>query len=114
MRGFKVVAIAVGALVALLLVGTVIGFIIHAVEMLVIVALAVGAVAIAIKVMSSRKQVSGKPKKSEVRDDYSAGALPRADLDQYTAPSPPQRTASRPAAADVDDELARLKREMGS
>jgi predicted lipid-binding transport protein (Tim44 family) len=112
MSGLKVAAIAVGALIALLLVGTVIGFIIHAVEMLVIVALVVGGIAIGIKVMSSRNQVSGKSKDKQLRDDdYSSSALPRADVQQYSAPSTP---VSRPSASDVDDELARLKREMGS
>jgi Na+/citrate or Na+/malate symporter len=111
MSGLKVAAIAVGALIALLLVGTVIGFIIHAVEMLVIVALVVGGIAIGIKVMSSRKQVSSKSKDKQIRDDdYSSAALPRTDVEQYSAP----RTTSRPAVSDVDDELARLKREMGS
>ena len=80
------------------------------VEMLVIVALVVGGVAIGIKVMSSRHQVSSKHKDREIRDDYSSATPPRADVQQYSAP----RTTTRPAASDVDDELARLKREMGS
>ena len=36
--------------------------------------------------------------------------LPRADVEPVSTPYPP---ASRPARQDVDDELARLKREMG-
>jgi hypothetical protein len=80
---------------------------------LAIAALVVGGIYVAIKVARSGKQVSSKPRDSEIRDHHSSSsALPRVDLEQYSAPAP--RPAARPSAADVDDELARLKREMGS
>ena len=114
MRWFKIAAIGVGILIAFLIAGSVIGFIIGAVTKLVIAALVVGAVAVAIKVARSRRQVSGNKAEREVRDrDYEEHnrPLPRADVEP-AAPPPPSPV--RPATHDVDDELARLKREMGS
>ena len=115
MRWFKVAAIGVGILIAFLIVGSVMHFIITAVTYLVIAALVAGGVAIAIKVARSRRQVSGKKAEREVRErdhEERSRPLPRADVEPVTSYSPPQ--PSRPATADVDDELARLKREMGS
>jgi hypothetical protein len=114
MRWFKLAAIGAGILIAFLVVGSVIGFIIHAVTYLVLAALVVGAIAVAIKVASSKRQVSGKKAEREVRepdDRQYSRPLPRADVEPVSTPYQPP---SRPAAADVDDELARLKREMGS
>ena len=115
MRWFKIAAIGVGILIAFLIAGSVIGFIIGAVTKLVIAALVVGAVAVAIKVASSRRQVSGKKAEREVRDrdrdhEQYSRPLPRADVE----PAAPPPSPVRPATHDVDDELARLKREMGS
>jgi hypothetical protein len=112
MRWFKLAAIGAGILIAFLVVGSVIGFIIHAVTTLLVAALVVGAIAVAIKVARSRRQVSGSKAEREVREpDYPQHnrPLPRADVEPVATPYPP----SRPAAQDVDDELARLKREMG-
>lgn len=118
MRGWKIAAIAIGVIIAFFLVGTVVHIIISALITVAIAALVVGGAYVAIKVARSNKQVSGKSKDSEIRDQYSrSSALPRSDLDQYvppTAPAPPARPAARPSTQDVDDELARLKREMGS
>ena len=68
MRWFKIAAIGAGILIAFLLVGSVIGFIIGAVTKLVIAALVVGAIAVAIKVARSGRQVSGKKAEREVRE----------------------------------------------
>jgi nitrate reductase cytochrome c-type subunit len=113
MRWFKVAAIAVGILIAFLVVGSVIGFVIHAVMDLVIAALVVGAVVAAVKVARSRKQVSSKRAKREVRepDDYSR-PLPRADVEHVVTSYPSQ--PPRQSSPDIDEELARLKREMGA
>ena len=95
---------------------SVFGFIIGVVTKLVIAALVVGAIAIAIKVARSGRQVSGKKAEREVREPRlreHSRPLPRADVE----PAPPDPApASRPATPgpDVDDELARLKREMGA
>jgi hypothetical protein len=115
---WKVLAIAVGVLVAFFVVGSIVHVIISALITVAIAALVVGGIYVAIKVSRSGKQVSGKSKDSEIRDRYSSSsALPGVDLDQYTAPPPrpaARPAAPRPSAQDVDDELARLKREMGS
>ncbi len=112
MRWFKVAAIAVGILIAFLVVGSVLGAIFHILTQLVLAALVVGGVVIAVKVARSRRQVEGKKAEREVRDrDYEqySRPLPRSDIEPAAPPSRP----ARPAAQDVDDELARLKREMG-
>ncbi len=112
MRWFKVAAIAVGILIAFLVVGSVLGAIFHILTQLVLAALVVGGVVVAVKVARSRRQVEGKKAEREVRDrDYEqySRPLPRSDIEPAAPPSYP----ARPAAQDVDDELARLKREMG-
>jgi hypothetical protein len=121
MRWFKLAAIAGGILIAFLLVGSVIGIVIHAVTDLVIAALVVGVIAVAIKVARSGRQISGKKAEREVRERDSHQPLPRAEVDHFTAsvpaqPAQPPQPARRsaPSSADIDDELARLKREMGS
>jgi hypothetical protein len=120
-RWFKLAAIGVGILIAFLIVGSVMHFIITAVTYLVIAALVAGGVAIAIKVARSGRQVSGKKAEREVREpdyDQYSRQLPRADVEPVSTsyPAQPSRPANpaKPAAADVEDELARLKREMGS
>jgi uncharacterized membrane protein YfcA len=110
MNWFKVAAIGVGILIAFLVGGWVIGFIIHAVLDLVIAAAVVGAVVVAVKMARSRKQVTRKREDKQVREpDYTeySRPLPRADVE----PVPP--SPGRPNTQDIDDELARLKREMG-
>ena len=114
MRWFKVAAIGVGILIAFLIVGSVVGAILHLVIDVVIAAAVVGAIVVAVKVARSRRQVSAKKAEREVRepnDRQYNRPLPRADVEPVSTPYPPP---SRPAAHDVDDELARLKREMGS
>jgi Domain of unknwon function (DUF3824) len=117
MSWFKIAAIAGGIIIAFLIVGSVVHFILAAVTTIVIAALVVGGIAVAIKMARSRRQVSRKREEREVRDHDSRRPLPRADVEPYSTPVPtptqqPRRAA--PNAADIDDELARLKREMGS
>jgi predicted lipid-binding transport protein (Tim44 family) len=114
MRWFKVAAIAGGILIAFLVVGSVIGFVIHAVVDLVIAALVVGAIVVAIRVARSRKQISRKRAEREVREPESYRPLPRADVEPYSTPAAAQPSrGAMPTTHDIDDELARLKREMG-
>ena len=113
MSWFKIAAIAAGILIGFLVVGSVIGAIFHILTQLVLAALVVGAVVVAVKVARSRRQVSGSKAEREVRDRDSeqySRPLPRSDVEPAAPPSYP----ARPATHDVDDELARLKREMGS
>jgi hypothetical protein len=112
MRGLKVAALAVGILIAFLVVGSVIGFVLHLVVELVVAGLVVGAIVAAVKVARSRKQVPAKRAEREVREPGYSRPLPRADVDHVGTSYPAQ--PSRPSSQDVDDELARLKREMGA
>jgi len=115
MSWFKIAAIAGGIIIAFLIVGSVVHFILAAVTTVVIAALVVGGIAVAVKMARSGKQVSRKRAEREVRDPDSYQPLPRADVEPYSASVPaqqPQRAA--PNTADIDEELARLKREMGS
>ncbi|MGH3278060.1 MAG: hypothetical protein ACRDNW_02870 [Trebonia sp.] len=91
MRWFKVAAVVVGVFIAFLLVSTVIGYLIEGV----IAALVVAVIILGIKVAVSKRQVSSKKPDREVREP--------------TDSNPPRRQKT----PDVDDELARLKREMG-
>src|SRR6266851_6737401 len=106
MRWFKVAAIGAGILIAFLIVGSVVHFIITAVITVAIAAAVIGAIAVAIKVARSGRQVSGRKADREVREpgyEQYSRPLPRADVEPVATPPP------RPAAHDVDDELARLK-----
>lgn len=92
MRWFKVAAIVVGVMIAFLVVSSVIGFLVEAA----IAVLAVAVIALGVKVAFNRKQVSRQRPNREVRGpDHGS----------------PLRRHSTP---DVDDELARLKRETGN
>jgi hypothetical protein len=116
MRWFKVAAVGVGILIALIIGWAVVGFVLHAVEFIVIAALVAGAVAVAIKVARSGKQISRKRADREVREPkrepkYSR-SLPRTDVEPVATSYPV--APSRPNTQDIDDELARMKREMGA
>jgi hypothetical protein len=123
MRGFKLAAIAIGAVLALIFVFSVVGFIVHMLAYVAIAALVVGGAYVAFKLgRASNRQVSNRSRdrESEVQDRHSR-PLPRADVQQYVPPTPQTPpAASRPVSGqnvsgqNVDDELARLKREMGS
>jgi membrane protein implicated in regulation of membrane protease activity len=90
-RWFKVAAIVVGVMIAFLIVSSVVGFLVEAA----IAVLAVAAVVLAVKVAFNRKQVSWKRPNGEVRGT------------RYS------RSLRRDNTSDVDDEMARLKRETG-
>jgi hypothetical protein len=111
----KIAAIVGGVIIAFLIVGSVVHFILAAVTTVVIAALVVGGIAVAIKMARSGKQVSRKRQEREVRDHDEARPLPRADVEPYTSSVPAQQPRrAAPSGADIDDELARLKREMGN
>jgi hypothetical protein len=115
MSWFKIAAIAGGIIIALLIVGQVVHFLFAALTTVLVAALVVGGVAVAIKMARSGKQISRKREEREVRDHDTYQPLPRADVEPYSTSVPtqqPRRAAPNPA--DIDDELARLKREMGN
>jgi membrane protein implicated in regulation of membrane protease activity len=91
MRWFKVAAIAVGVVIAFLIVSSIIGFLMEAA----IAALVAATVVLAVKVAFYRGQVSRNRRDSEVRGPTHSSPMPRH------------------LWRDVDDELARLKHEMG-
>jgi hypothetical protein len=114
MNWFKIAAIAGGVIIAFLIVGSVVHFILAAISTIVIAALVVGGIAVAIKMARSRRQVGRKRAEREVRDPDPYQPLPRADVQPYSTSVPAQQPhRSAPNPSDVDDELARLKREMG-
>lgn len=92
MRWFKVAAIAIGVMIAFLVVSSVIGFLIEAV----IAVLAVAVVVLAVKLAFNRRRALGKRYNREL-GGRRAG-----------------RSLRRPNTPDVDDDLARLKRETGA
>ncbi len=112
MRWFKIAAIGVGILIAFLIVGTVVHAILGFVIDVVIAAAVVGAIVVAVKVARSRNQVTAKKADREVREpdhrEYGM-PLPRADVEPVR-----DEPARAPSKLDVEDDLARLKREMGS
>jgi hypothetical protein len=118
MSWFKIAAIVGGVIIAFLVVGSVVHFILAAITTIVIAAVVVGGIAVAIKMARSRNKISNKRAEREVRDhddDHRHRPLPRADVEPYTTSVPTQQPPrSAPNPADVDDELARLKREMGN
>lgn len=98
MGWLKVAAVAVGALIVFMVLGTVI----HLFFDLLIAAVVIGAVAAAIKYAAGRRRLS------RGRRDYRNYELrtPRADSTTPTRPMPQ-------SSGNVDDDLARLRREMG-
>jgi uncharacterized membrane protein len=92
MRWVKIAAILVGVFLAYLAVSMIIGFLIEAA----VVALVVAVIVLAVKVAFYRKQVSSSRSRSEVREPGYSSSLPRDHM------------------RDLEEEIARLKREMGS
>ena len=113
MHWFKFAGIAVGIFLAFLVGGWIIGFVIHAVLDLVIAAAVVGAIVVAVKMARSRQaghaQAGGKARSASPTTTSTARPLPRADIEPVT----PAFNGKAERAPNVDDELARLKREMG-
>jgi len=91
MRWVKVAAIVVGIFFAYLAVAIIIGFLIEAA----VVALVVAVIVLAVKVAFYRKQVSSNRPRSEVREPGYGSSLPHH------------------STRDLEEEIARLKREMG-
>lgn len=98
MRWMKVAAVAVGALIVFMVIGT----IVHLVMELVFAALVVGAIAVAIKVAAGRKRL---PRGRSERDEHQV--IQTRPMSTPTVATPPSHTG-----VNVDDDLARLKREM--
>jgi hypothetical protein len=100
MRWIKVALVAIGVLIVFMVIGTVVHFLMEAV----FAAIVVGVIAVAIKVAAGRRKL---PRSR--RDSYSDREIsePRRAAPTVNVPPP------APARANVDDDLERLKREMG-
>lgn len=109
MNWLKVAAVAIGALLVFLVVGSVVHVILSLLSYVLIAALVAGGGYVAYKIVSSggrrelRRSRSRRDERRQVRQDYA-----EPDPDFGVPPATP-----RPAASNVDDDLARLKREMG-
>lgn len=105
MNWLKVGAVVIGGIVVFFVLNSVIHLLFGLLTAIAFVAIVAGGGYVAYKVMGARRrrQVRGRPEDQR----------PRRQVDSGTVVVPPA-PAPRPAAGgDVEDELARLKREMG-
>jgi hypothetical protein len=107
MTWLKVAAVMIGALIAFLIVGEVVGIILHLLGYVLIAALVAGGGYVAYKVVTSshRREVKERHRERERKlpDDQRGGDYRQADYPQLPSPSRPS----------VDDELNRMRRDMG-
>jgi hypothetical protein len=101
MRWIKVALAALGVLIVFLVIGTVV----HILMDVVFAAIVVGAIALAIKLASGRRKLPRSKRDSHAEREIRE---PRRTTPTVNVPPPPA-----PAHANVDDDLERLKREMG-
>lgn len=110
MNWLKVAAVAIGALIAFLVVGSVIHLIMTVLGYVLVAALVAGGGYIVYKIATNRhgREVRTKQRRREIRGDQHDDLRDNLQDTAYAPPPPP-----RPAGGGVDDDLARLKREMG-
>lgn len=107
MNWLKVGAIVIGGIVVFFVVDSVVHLLLGLLTAVAFVAIVAGGGYVAYKIMGARRrrQVSDRPQEQRRRREVEPGTV-------VVPPAP--APAPRPAAqADVEDELARLKREMG-
>lgn len=134
MNWLKVAAVLIGALIAFLIVGEVVHIILALLGYVLIAALVAGGGYVAYKVLSSRRgrEVRSRRRERALDEEHQRGEDRHEDLRQqgFTpygpqgSPSqpqgayPPQQGSPppppRPARPNVEEELNRLRREMGS
>jgi hypothetical protein len=108
MNWLKIAAVIIGALIAFYIIGSVIHIITALLGVIVVLAVLGAGGYVAYKVVTSRR---GR----ELRDRSRGGGRRRQDLElrddyrQADSPPPPPQ----PARPNVDDELDRMRREMG-
>src|SRR6202035_1224022 len=106
MNWLKIAAVIIGALIAFYIVGSVIHIITALLGVIVVLAVLGAGGYVAYKVVTSRKSRALRDRPRRDR-----GRQRDRELDDYRQPdSPPPPQPARP---DVDDELDRLRREMG-
>ena len=105
MNWLKVGAIVVGGIIVFFVLNSVVHLLLGLLSAIAFVAIVAGGGYVVYKLMNGRRrrEVKNRPQEREVRRDRE----PRSMV-VPPAPAPP-----RPAHHDVEDDLARLKREMG-
>jgi hypothetical protein len=106
MNWLKVGAIVVGGVIVFVVLNSVVHLLLGLLTTIAFVAIVAGGGYVVYKLMSGRRsrEVRSKPEEREV---------PRERETRTIAVPPPPPAAPRPAHHDVEDDLARLKREMG-
>jgi hypothetical protein len=106
MNWLKVGAIVVGGIVVFFVLDSVVHLLLGLLTTIAFVAIVAGGGYVVYKLMGGRRrrQVRSRPQEREVRPER----------DARTVAVPPAPVTPRPAHQDVEDELTRLKREMGS
>lgn len=105
MNWLKVGAIVVGGIIVFFVLDSVVHVLLGLLSAIAFVAIVAGGGYVAYKIMGARRR-------REVRDRPEERRRPR-EVDEGTLVVPPAPSAPRPAHHDVEDELARIKREMG-
>jgi hypothetical protein len=105
MNWLKVGAIVVGGIVVYFVIHSVVSLVLSLLGAIVFVAIVAGGGYVAYKLLGARRrrQVRSRRREREVRPEP----------ETRTVAVPPATATSRPAHHDVEDELARMKREMG-
>jgi len=108
MNWLKVGAIVVGGIIVFFVLESVVHILLSLLGAIVFVAIVAGGAYVAYKVVGGRRrrQVKNRPAEDEVAEERE----PRGTI--VPSAQPPAIT-SQPARYDVDDDLERLKREMG-
>ena len=106
MNWLKVGAIVVGGIIVFFVLNSVVHLLLGLLSAIAFVAIVAGGGYVVYKLMSGRRnrEVRGRPEEREV---------PRERETRTIVVPPPPPVAPRPAHHDVEDDLARLKREMG-
>ena len=106
MNWLKVGAIVVGGIIVFVVLNSVVHLLLGLLSAIAFVAIVAGGGYVVYKLMSGRRgrEVRSRPEEREV---------PRERETRTIVVPPPPPAAPRPAHHDVEDDLARLKREMG-
>jgi hypothetical protein len=112
MNWLKVGAIVIGGIIVFFVLDSVVHLLLGLLTALAFVAIVAGGGYVAYKIVGGRRrrQVTNRPEERKPGRQLEPRDVEVPPFQQQPQPQP----QSRPAHADVEDELARLKREMGS
>ena len=107
MNWLKVGAIVVGGVIVFFVLNSVVHLLLGLLSAIAFVAIVAGGGYVVYKLMSGRqrREVRSRPEEREVPRERETRTI--------VVPPPPPPAAPRPAHYDVEDDLARMKREMG-